>query len=132
MVNLFTIILYLIACALAWALHELAHYCVHSVYTNSVTIGFTRWGPYTHAVYEEKAPSYAISIGSIAPTLIYTPIIIVLIGVYLSTRSIPDFGLVEWSFILTPIVILIVPTVGDLKGFLLVFFVDRPESDNSG
>jgi hypothetical protein len=43
---------YLIACGIAWMLHESAHYAVHSVYAKSVSFGVNRRGPYVDAVYE--------------------------------------------------------------------------------
>jgi hypothetical protein len=115
---LLVIIVYLLACGTAWALHELAHYAVHSVHAESVTIGFNRRGPYTDVVYAPTAPTYAIRLGSIAPTLLYGLLSAPVILYYLQTFPIPRFSLVEWSLVLTPWVILIAPTGADLRGFL--------------
>ena len=109
---------YLLACMAAWALHELAHYAVHSVHAESVTVGFNRRGPYTDVVYAPTAPIYAIRLGSIAPTLLYGFLFIPLLLYYLQSFPIPGFDLVEWSLVLTPIVILITPTGADLRGYL--------------
>lgn len=118
MVDLITVGLYLIACFVAWGLHELAHYSVHRIHADSVTLGFNRWGPFTDSVYSREAPTYAIRLGSIAPTLIYGPIVIGSIGLYLLSYPVPQFDLVEWSFVLTPLAILIVPTAADLRACL--------------
>jgi hypothetical protein len=109
---------YLLACMIAWALHELAHYVVHSVHAESVTVGFNRRGPYTDVLYAPTAPIYAIRLGSIAPTLLYGFLLIPLLLYYLQSFPIPRFDLVEWSLVLTPIVVLITPTGADLRGFL--------------
>jgi ACR3 family arsenite efflux pump ArsB len=109
---------YLLACAMAWALHELAHYAVHSVHAESVTVGFNRRGPYTDVVYAPTAPIYAIRLGSIAPTLLYGLVSVPILLYYLQSFPIPRFSLVEWSLVLTPLVILIAPTGSDLRGFL--------------
>jgi ACR3 family arsenite efflux pump ArsB len=109
---------YLLACMIAWALHELAHYAVHSVHAESVTVGFNRRGPYTDVVYAPTAPIYAIRLGSIVPTLLYGLVSVPILLYYLQSFPIPRFDLVEWSLVLTPIVILITPTGADLRGFL--------------
>jgi len=117
--QLFLVIVgYLIACATAWGLHELAHYAVHSIHAESVTIGFNRWGPYTDVIYEPTAPTYAIRLGSIAPTLLYGLLSVPAILIYLQSFPIPRLGLTEWSLVLTPWVILVFPTGADLRGFL--------------
>lgn len=118
MVDLITVGLYLIACFIAWGLHELAHYWVHRIHAESVTIGINRWGPYTDAIYSRDAPNYAIRLGSIAPTLIYGPLAIGGIGWYVVSFPMPQFDLVEWMYVLIPIAILVVPTAADLRGCL--------------
>lgn len=109
-----TIVAYLIASGLAWVLHESAHYAVHSLYAESVSFGANIRGPYVDAAYDSSAPTWAIRIGSIAPTLLYTPLVIVATAYYLSEHPVPQLDPVGWSFVLVPIAILIVPTGTDL------------------
>lgn len=112
------VVVYLIACGTAWLLHELAHYTVHSIHAESVNFGFNRWGPYTESVYTDSAPTYTMRLGSIAPTLIFAPIVLLALLWYVQMFSIPRLDLVEWSFVVTPLVILITPTAADIYGCL--------------
>lgn len=115
--NIITIsALYLIACGVAWSLHELAHYVVHSLYAESVTLGMNRRGPYVDAVYQRTAPTLAVRVGSIAPTLIYIPLLAIGILTYLQSHSLPPLDPVGWSLVLIPILILVTPTGTDLRG----------------
>jgi hypothetical protein len=100
-------------------LHEAAHYVVHVRYAASVSIGVNRLGPYVEAIYEPSAPTPAIRAGSVAPTLLYTPLVALGTAGYLSVYPIPRLGLVEWSFVIVPLVILITPTQADLQGCLV-------------
>lgn len=117
--NILTIsALYLIACGVAWALHELAHYAVHSLYAESVTLGMNRRGPYVDAVYHRTAPPLAVRVGSVAPTLIYTPLLAIVLLTYLQSYSPPALDAVGWSLVLIPILILVTPTGTDLHRFV--------------
>lgn len=118
MTGIFTIVAYLGACFVAWGCHELAHYAVHSIHAETVTLGVNRLGPYTDATYTRGAPIYAIRLGSVAPTLLYSPLVAAGIWLYLRFFSLPQLSLVEWSFVLTPLAILVVPTVADLREFV--------------
>lgn len=109
---------YLLACGTAWILHESAHYVVHSFYAESVSFGVNRRGPYVDAVYERDAPRFAIRIGSVAPTLLYTPFVVLGIGGYLSLYALPQLDPVGWSLVAVPLIILIFPTGSDLQSFL--------------
>lgn len=109
---------YLVACGVAWVLHESAHYAIHSLYAESVSFGVNRRGPYVDAVYPPSAPPLAIRIGSIAPTLLYTPIAVLGIVDYLLRYSLPQLDPVGWSFVVIPLTILIVPTAADIRGCL--------------
>lgn len=111
-------VLYLLACGLAWALHEAAHFLVHRVHAESASVGVNRRGPYVDAVYADHAPSSAIRLGSIAPTLIFAPIVVAAGFLYLRLFQVPTFDLVEWSLVLTPIAILVTPTGADLRAFI--------------
>ena len=73
---------YLFACAVAYCLHETAHYFVHRRYAESVSFGLNRWGHYVDAVYEPTAPTVVIRLGSIAPTLIYGLLLIFVVLTY--------------------------------------------------
>jgi len=109
---------YLVACGVAWVLHESAHYAVHSLYADSVSFGVNRRGPYVDAVYESTAPTLAIRVGSVAPTLLYTPLVMVGIAGYLSKYPLPQLDPVGWSFVAVPLIILIFPTGSDLQACL--------------
>ena len=109
---------YLIACGIAWMLHESAHYAVHSVYAKSVSFGVSRRGPYVDAVYEPTAPALAIQIGSVAPTLLYTPFIALGIAGYLSMYPLPQLNPVGWSLVAVPLIILSFPTGSDIQACL--------------
>ena len=113
---------YLIACGIAWMLHESAHYAVHSVYAKSVSFGVSRRGPYVDAVYEPTTPTFAIQIGSIAPTLFYTPLVALSIAGYLSMYSLPQLNPVGWSLVAVPLIILIFPTGSDIQACLEATF----------
>jgi hypothetical protein len=95
-------------------LHKSAHYAVHSLYTDSVSFGVNRQGPYVDAVYEPTAPTLAIRVGSVAPTLFYTPLVALGIAGYLSTYPLPQLDPVGWSYVVVPIMILLTPTGSDL------------------
>lgn len=110
---------YLTACGIAWFLHESAHYVVHTLYAESVSFGVNRRGPYVDAVYSPSAPVLALRIGSIAPTLIYTPIVAIGIFAYRSMYPLPQLDPVGWTFVVVPFVILIVPTGADIQGYLI-------------
>jgi hypothetical protein len=105
---------YLVVCGIAWVLHESAHYAVHSLYADSVSFGVNRRGPYVDAVYEPNAPTLAIRVGSVAPTLLYTPLVALGIAGYLSTYPLPQLDPVGWSYVIVPIIILTIPTGSDL------------------
>ncbi|MFB6197732.1 MAG: hypothetical protein ABEI52_05605 [Halobacteriaceae archaeon] len=107
---------YLVACGVAWFLHESAHYAVHSLYAESVSFGVNRRGPYVDAVYEPAAPTIAIRVGSLAPTLLYSPVVLAAGSGYLQTHPLPVLDPVRWSLIVVPVAILIVPTDSDLYG----------------
>lgn len=107
---------YLLASLVAWGLHELAHYAVHSLHAETVDIGVTRWGPYTESTYSSTAPTYAIRLGSIAPTLIYGPIVLLGIMGYVWLFPLPQLDPVEWTFVSVPLLILVVPTAADIHG----------------
>jgi len=109
---------YLVACGVAWVLHESAHYAVHSLYADSVSFGVNRCGPYVDAVYEANAPSLAIRVGSIAPTLLYSPLVALGIIGYLSTYSLPQLDPVGWSLVAVPLAILTIPTGADIQACL--------------
>lgn len=109
---------YLLACGIAWTLHELAHYSVHRLYAESVTLGVNRRGPYVDVVYKRTAPTLAIRVGSVAPTLIYTPLVAFAITSYLRVYPLPTLDLVGWSLVVIPILILITPTGADLRACL--------------
>jgi len=109
---------YLLACGVAWILHESAHYAVHSLYAESVSFGVNRRGPYVDAVYAPSAPTVAIRLGSIAPTLLYTPIVVLGIGAYLSSNPVPQLDPVGWSLVAVPLVILTFPTGADIQACL--------------
>jgi hypothetical protein len=109
---------YLVACGVAWVLHESAHYAVHSLYAKSVSFGLNRRGPYVDAVYEPSAPTLAIRVGSVAPTLLYTPLVVVGIAGYLSAYPLPQLDPVGWSLVAVPLIILIFPTGSDLQACL--------------
>ena len=109
---------YILACGLAWVLHESAHYAIHSFYAESVSFGVNRRGPYVDAVYGPNAPRLAIRIGSIAPTLLYTPFVTLTILGYLSAYPVPQLDPVEWSLVAVPLVILTFPTGSDLYACL--------------
>ena len=105
---------YLVACGVAWVLHESAHYAVHSLYADSVSFGVNRRGPYVDAVYESTAPTLAIRVGSVAPTLLYTPLVALGIVGYLATYPLPELDPVGWSLVVIPLAILVTPTGSDL------------------
>ena len=109
---------YLVACGVAWVLHESAHYVVHSLYADSVSFGVNRRGPYVDAVYKRDAPTFAIRVGSVAPTLLYTPFVALGIASYLSLYAIPQLDPVGWSLVAVPLVILIFPTGTDIQACL--------------
>ena len=109
---------YLIACGIAWMLHESAHYAVHSVYAKSVSFGVSRRGPYVDAVYEPTTPALAIQIGSVAPTLLYTPLVALGIAGYLSIYPLPQLNPVGWSLVAVPLIILSFPTSADIQACL--------------
>lgn len=109
---------YLVACGVAWILHESAHYAVHSLYAESVSFGVNRRGPYVDAIYEPSAPALAIRIGSVAPTLLYTPLVALGITTYLSMYSLPQLDPVGWSLVAVPLAILTVPTGADIQACL--------------
>lgn len=109
---------YLVACGVAWVLHESAHYAMHSLYAESVSFGVNRRGPYVDAVYDPAAPTLAIRVGSIAPTLLYSPLVVVCITRYLLMYPLPQLDTVGWSLVAVPLIILVFPTGSDLQGFL--------------
>jgi hypothetical protein len=109
---------YLVACGVAWVLHESAHYAVHSLYADSVSFGINRRGPYVDAVYEPTAPTLAIRVGSVAPTLFYTPLVALGIAGYLSTYPLPQLDPVGWSLVAVPLAILTIPTGADIRAWL--------------
>ena len=109
---------YLVACGLAWVLHESAHYAVHSFYAESISFGVNRRGPYVDAVYEPNAPTLAIRIGSVAPTLLYIPLVALAILGYLSAYPLPQLDPVGWSLITVPLEILTIPTGVDIQALL--------------
>jgi hypothetical protein len=109
---------YLVACGIAWVLHESAHYAVHSVYAESVSFSVNRRGPYVDAVYEPDAPTLAIRLGSVAPTLFYTPLVALGIAGYLSMYSLPQLDPVGWSLVAVPLIILSFPTGSDIQACL--------------
>ena len=109
---------YLVACGIAWVLHESAHYAVHSVYAESVSFSVNRRGPYVDAVYEPDAPTLAIRLGSVAPTLFYTPLVALGIAGYLSIYSLPQLDPVGWSLVAVPLIILSFPTGSDIQACL--------------
>lgn len=112
---------YLVACGVAWVLHESAHYAVHSLYADSVSFGVNRRGPYVDAVYEPIAPTLAIRVGSVAPTLFYTPLVALGIASYLSTYPLPQLDPVGWSYVVVPIMILLTPTGSDLYACIYAY-----------
>ena len=109
---------YLVACGIAWVSHESAHYAVHSLYAESVSFGVNRRGPYVDAIYEPNAPTLAIRLGSVAPTLFYTPLVALGIAGYLSIYSLPQLDPVEWSLVAVPLIILSFPTGSDIQACL--------------
>ena len=109
---------YLMACGIAWVLHESAHYAVHSIYAKSVSFGVNRRGPYVDAVYGQTTPTLAIRIGSVAPTLLYTPLVTLAVAGYLSMYSLPQLNPVGWSLVAVPLIILIFPTGSDIQACL--------------
>lgn len=109
---------YLVACGVAWVLHESAHYAVHSLYADSVSFGINRRGPYVDAVYEPTAPTLAIRVGSVAPTLFYTPLVALGIAGYLSVYPFPQLDPVGWSLVAVPLAILTIPTGADIRACL--------------
>lgn len=109
---------YLLACGVAWLLHESAHYAVHRLYAESVSFGVNRRGPYVDAVYAPSTPTVAIRLGSIAPTLVYTPIVVFGIVAYLSSNPVPQLDPVGWSLVAVPLVILTFPTGADIQACL--------------
>ena len=113
---------YLMACSIAWILHESAHYAVHSVYAKSVSFGVSRRGPYVDAFYESTTPTFAIQIGSIAPTLFYTPLVALGIVGYLSMYPLPQLSPVGWSLVTVPLIILTFPTGSDIQACLEATF----------
>ena len=110
--------IYLMACGIAWILHESAHYVVHSLYAKSVSFGVNRRGPYVDAVYDPDAPTFAIQVGSVAPTLLYTPFVFLGVAGYLLRYPLPQLGPVEWSLVTVPLIILIFPTGADIQSYL--------------
>ncbi|MFD1648048.1 hypothetical protein [Haloarchaeobius litoreus] len=110
---------YLVACGVAWLLHESAHYAVHSLYAESVSFGMNIRGPYVEAIYETSAPLLAVRVASVAPTLIYTPLVALGIAGYLSMYPLPQLDPVEWSLVTVPIMILVLPTGTDIRGSLI-------------
>jgi len=109
---------YLVACGVAWVLHESAHYVIHSLYAESVSFGVNRRGPYVDAVYGSNAPTLAIRVGSVAPTLLYTPLVALGTAGYLSAYPLPQLDPVGWSLIAVPLVILTIPTGTDIQACL--------------
>ena len=109
---------YLMACGIAWVLPESAHYAVHSIYAKSVSFGVNRRGPYVDAVYEPTTPTLAIRVGSVAPTLFYTPLVALGITSYLSMYSLPQLDPVGWSLVIVPLIILTFPTGSDIQACL--------------
>ena len=109
---------YLVACGAAWVLHESAHYAIHSLYADSLSFGVNRRGPYVDAVYKSNAPTLAIQVGSVAPTLLYTPLIALGIAGYLSTYPLPQLDPVGWSLVAVPLIILSFPTGSDIQACL--------------
>jgi hypothetical protein len=84
-----------------------------------VCVGVNWLGPYVDAVYEPPAPTLAVRVGSVAPTLLYTPLVALGIAGYLSANPLPQLGFVEWSCVVVPLVLLITPTQADLRGALV-------------
>ena len=109
---------YLVACGAAWVLHESAHYAIHSLYADSLSFGVNRRGPYVDAVYKSNAPTLAIQAGSVAPTLLYTPLVALGITGYLSAYPLPQLDPVGWSLVAVPLIILIFPTGSDIQACL--------------
>ena len=109
---------YLVACGAAWVLHESAHYAIHSLYADSLSFGVNRRGPYVDAVYKSNAPTLAIQVGSVAPTLLYTPLVALGIAGYLSAYPLPQLDPVEWSLVAVPFIILSFPTGSDIQACL--------------
>lgn len=109
---------YLVACGVAWTLHESAHYAVHSLYAESVSFGVTARGPYVDAVYSPTAPTLVIRVGSLAPTLFYTPLVALGIAGYLLRYPLPQLDPVGWSVVAVPLVILTFPTGSDINACL--------------
>lgn len=116
---------YLVACGVALSLHEAAHYIIHRRSATSVTIGVNRYGPYVEAQYDKAAPTYAMRLGSLAPTLLYTPFVVTGIFGYLMFYSVPVLDPLSWTFLLVPIALLIVPTGADLHGALYAHHYHR-------
>lgn len=116
--TLLLIIGYLLASIVAYALHELAHYIVHGLYAESVTIGVTRYQPYVSVVYDRSTSNLAVRLGSIAPTLIYTPVVALGINAYLRRYPLPELSPTGWMMVIVPIAILVTPTLTDLRGCL--------------
>jgi hypothetical protein len=109
---------YLVACGAAWVLHESAHYAIHSLYADSLSFGMNRRGPYVDAVYKSNASTLAIQVGSVAPTLLYTPLVALGIAGYLSAYPLPQLDPVGWSLVAVPLIILSFPTGSDIQACL--------------
>ena len=78
-----------------------------------------RRGPYVDAVYERDAPTFAIRVGSVAPTLLYTPFVVLGIAGYLSLYPLPQLDPVGWSLVAVPLIILISTAGSDIQSCLV-------------
>jgi hypothetical protein len=108
---------YLLACAVAYALHEGAHYVVHARYAESVSLTIAWPAPSVTATYGLDGSPTAARLGSVAPTIVFLPLLG--LGVYLYTAyyPIPTLSPTVWTMVVVPLLILVYPTAADRRGY---------------
>lgn len=112
---------YLLASAIAYALHEAAHYVVHAQYAKTVSVSFQWPAPSVTAVYGQDGSLTAARLGCVAPTIIFAPLLGLASHLYTTYYSIPTLSPTVWTMVLVPLLILVYPTASDRRGYLYGF-----------
>jgi hypothetical protein len=108
---------YLLACAAAYALHEAAHYAVHARYAESVSLTIEWPAPYVTATYGWDGSPTAARLGSVAPTVVFLPLLGLASYLYTTYYTIPTLSLTLWTMVVVPLLILVYPTADDRRGY---------------
>ncbi|WP_276258136.1 hypothetical protein [Haloglomus litoreum] len=116
--NLLTLIVaYLIACAGAYALHEAAHYVVHARYAETVSLTIAWPAPSVTATYGLDGSPTVARLGSVAPTVVFAPLVGLGIYLYMTFYPIPTLSPTVWTMVAVPLLILVYPTADDRHGY---------------